>query len=146
MRALRSAIYERFAKARKASNAQVDAALPEQHSATTRYDQFITEMKTGGFRRLFEEKPVLLRLISTITRQWLDASREFVTRLDADLAAVRRDILHSCADSRVARIEGGLSDPHHGGRSVLIVELEDGSRVVYKPKDLRLDAALARPC
>ena len=38
-------------------------------------------------------------------------------------------------------IEGDLSDPHNGGHSVLIVRFEDGSRVVYKPKDLRLDVA-----
>ncbi len=98
-------------------------------------------MKSGGFRRLFEDKPVLLRLIASITRQWIETSREFVMRLDSDLAAVRRDILHSGAGSRVARIEGDLSDPHNGGRSVLIVRFEDGARVVYKPKDVRLDAA-----
>ena len=98
-------------------------------------------MKGGGFRRLFDDKPVLLRLIASITRQWIDTSREFVMRLDSDLAAIRRDILHSGAGSRVAKIEGDLSDPHNGGRSVLIVRFEDGSRVVYKPKDLRLDAA-----
>ncbi len=50
-------------------------------------------MKAGGFRRLFEDKPVLLRLIATITRQWIDTTREFVLRLDADLATIRRDIL-----------------------------------------------------
>ena len=50
-------------------------------------------------------------------------------------------ILHSGADSRVAKIEGDLSDPHNGGHSVQIVSFEDGSRVVYKPKDLRLDVA-----
>ena len=43
--------------------------------------------------------------------------------------------------SLVAGIEGDLSDPHNGGHSVLIVRFEDGSRVVYKPKDLRLDVA-----
>ena len=98
-------------------------------------------MKAGGFRQLFEDKPVLLRLIATITRQWIDTSREFVLRLDADLAAIRRDILHSGAASRVAKIEGDLSDPHNGGHSVQIVSFEDGARVVYKPKDLRLDVA-----
>ena len=39
------------------------------------------------------------------------------------------------------RSRANLSDPHNGGHSVLIVRFEDGSRVVYKPKDLRLDAA-----
>ena len=43
--------------------------------------------------------------------------------------------------AELAKIEGDLSDPHNGGHSVLIVSFEDGARVVYKPKDLRLDAA-----
>src|ERR1035441_5530573 len=95
-------------------------------------------MEAGGSRHLFEDKPVLLRLIASVTRQWIDTSREFVLRLDADLATIRRGILHVGGDSRVAKIEGDLSDPHNSGHSVQIVSFEDGSRIVYKPKDLRL--------
>lgn len=135
------AIYERFVKARNASGTPPDAAKRQQEAGTSRYEQFVAEMKTGGFRSLFEDKPVLLRLIAAITRQWIDTSREFVLRLDADLATIRRVILGSGPDSRVAKIEGDLSDPHNGGRSVKIVSFEDGAQVVYKPKDLRLDAA-----
>ena len=98
-------------------------------------------MRSGGFRRLFEDKPVLLRLLAVITRQWIETSREFILRLDADLSTIRRDILRSDADNLVARIEGDLSDPHNGGHSVQIVTFTDGSRVVYKPKDLRVEVA-----
>ena len=87
---------------------------------------------------------MLLRLIAVLTRQWIETSREFVLRLDADLPAIRRDILRSNTDSPVAKIEGELSDPHNGGRSVRIVSFADGARVVYKPKDLRLDIAWHR--
>ena len=41
----------------------------------------------------------------------------------------------------MAKIECGLSDRHNGGRSVQIISFEDGSRIVYKPKDLQVDAA-----
>jgi len=135
------AIYERLVLARKASGTPPAAVKPQQEAGTSRYDQFVAEMKAGGFRRLFEDKPVLLRLIASVTRQWIDTSREFVLRLDADLATIRRAILHVGADSRVAKIEGDLSDPHNSGHSVQIVSFEDGSRIVYKPKDLRLDVA-----
>ena len=54
------------------------ARAPQTASASTsRYDQFVAEMKGGGFRRLFEDKPVLLRLIATLTRQWIETAREF---------------------------------------------------------------------
>jgi class II lanthipeptide synthase len=135
------AIYEQFVIARKAGEAAHDPPKAKQACSTSRYDQFVTDMKAGGFRRLFEDKPVLLRLIAVMTRQWIETSREFVLRLAADLPAIRRDILRSNAESPVATIEGDLSDPHNGGRSVRIVTFADGSRVVYKPKDLRLDIA-----
>jgi type 2 lantibiotic biosynthesis protein LanM len=136
-----AALYERFAKARNAGSPQHDTAAPAQHNGNSIYDRFIAEMQAGGWRRLFEDKPVLLRLFATMTRQWLETSREMVLRLDADLAVIRRDILHSGNTGRVAGFEGNLSDPHNEGRSVRIVSFEDGARVVYKPKDLRLDAA-----
>ncbi|MGA8917888.1 MAG: type 2 lanthipeptide synthetase LanM family protein [Pseudolabrys sp.] len=138
------AIYEQFSIARKASEAARGVAKSKLDSDTSFYDQFIAEMKAGGFRRLFEEKPVLLRLIAVMTRQWIETSREFILRLDADLPAIRRDILRSNNDSPVVKIEGDISDPHNNGRSVRIVNFADGSRVVYKPKDLRLDIAWHR--
>lgn len=118
------ALYERFIKVRAAG-----------------YDRFVSDMKAGGWRRLFEDKPVLLRLLAVLTRQWIDTSREFVLRLDADLALLSREILQSPTASRVVNIEGDLSDPHNGGRSVLIVSFENGGRIVYKPKDLHIDVA-----
>ncbi|HEY2534272.1 MAG TPA: type 2 lanthipeptide synthetase LanM family protein [Xanthobacteraceae bacterium] len=134
------ALYERFAKARTISESRPDAAQQRSDAGTSCYDQFIAEMRAGGFRRFFEDKPVLLRLIASITRQWIDTSREFLVHLDADLPTIRRD-LQARAAGLVQRIEGGLSDRHNGGRSTQIVSFEDGSRVVYKPKDLRVDAA-----
>ena len=134
------ALYERFVVARKAASAS-DAAKTQHDAGTCLYDRFVAEMKVGGVRSLFEEKPVLLRLMASIARQWIDSARELLLRLDADLPAIRRDILRSGAASRVAAIAGDVSDPHNGGRSVKIVRFEDGARVVYKPKDLRLDAA-----
>jgi type 2 lantibiotic biosynthesis protein LanM len=133
------ALYERFAAARKAASGSASEAEPDKSTAA--YDRFIAGMKARGLRELFEEKPVLLRLIATLTRQWIDATGELITRLDADRTAIQRDILQSATPGRVRAIEANLSDPHHGGRSVHILTFEDGARVVYKPKDLRADAA-----
>ena len=135
------AIYERFDRERKARTAPLDAVHPPQGAGTSRYDEFVAAMKARGFRDLFEDKPVLLRVIAVIARQWIDTSREFVLRLDADLAAIHRDILRSRTPGRVTKIEGDLSDPHNHGHSVQIISFVGGLRVVYKPKDLRLDVA-----
>ncbi|MGN6747517.1 MAG: type 2 lanthipeptide synthetase LanM, partial [Xanthobacteraceae bacterium] len=130
------ALYEAFAKARELEK---PAATPMP--GTARYRQFIAELRAGGSRRLFEQKPVLLRLISVLTRQWIDATREFVERLAADLPPIRRELVEASAPAKIVEIASGVSDPHNAGRAVMIVRFVDGARVVYKPKDLRLDVA-----
>ena len=130
------AIYERFVAMRDAA----ETAGRRLDSPTSLYEKFIAEMKAGGFRQLFDEKPVLLRLISTIVRQWIETSREFIQRLDADLPLIR-SVVQASGKGGVVQIEGGFSDPHNGGRSVKIVIFSDGSKVVYKPKDLQVDVA-----
>jgi type 2 lantibiotic biosynthesis protein LanM len=101
-------------------------------------------MKAGGLRRLFDDKPVLLRLVAIVTRQWLDMSEELVTRFEEDRGLIKQQLLGGVAAGRVASIAGGFSDPHNGGRSGSVLTFENGTRVVYKPKDLRLDFAWHR--
>jgi type 2 lantibiotic biosynthesis protein LanM len=135
------AIFDRFVRARKADSTSSDATSHPRQSSTSRYDQFISTMKADGFRSLFEDKPVLLRLMATVTRQWIDTSREFVLRVESDMPAIRQNMLNSGANGRIVKIEGDISDPHNEGHSVQVISFEDGSRIVYKPKDLRLDAS-----
>jgi class II lanthipeptide synthase len=136
-----TALYERFSKARKIDQPSSHTAEGENLAGTSCYNQFVTDMKLGGFRQLFESKPVLLRLIAIIVRQWIDSTREFILRLNADLPMINRIVLQSAGTGPVVMIEGDRSDRHNGGRSVFIIVFEDGSRVVYKPKDLRVDAS-----
>ncbi len=131
------AFYERFAKLRGAEKAAAQA--PD----TARYREFIDDFRGGGARRLFEQKPVLLRLIAVLTRQWLYATHEFLERLESDLPAIRHE-LKLATGTKVVEIMSGVSDPHNGGRTVMILVFADGARIVYKPKDLRLDVVWRR--
>ncbi len=133
-------LYEHFA-ARRSAAADGEPGSVRADGGEALYDRFVSDMKSGGFRGLFEDKPVLLRLIATLVRQWIDAVREFAIRLDADLSSVRHDLLDRDRPAQVTKIDGGLSDRHNSGRTVFIVSFEDGARAVYKPKDLRLDVA-----
>jgi type 2 lantibiotic biosynthesis protein LanM len=133
------ALYERLVKLRKEA---ASAATPQPPDTSgSLYDRFLAELRASGLRRLFDDKPVLLRLIAIVTRQWIDTTRELLVRLDADLHAIRRELLPPGAASRLAAIEGDMSDPHNGGHAVQILRFVDGAGVVYKPKDLRLDTA-----
>src|SRR5262249_36637710 len=117
------ALYERFAKIRSAE-ANPDAERPAQtDGGTARSRQFIVAMRTGGLRLLFDDKPVLLRLIAILTRQWIDGTREFISRLVADLPAIRRDLIPDSPADKVVEVGGGLSDPHNDLPSRLITPL-----------------------
>lgn len=131
-----AALFECFKAAVKAG-----AASDAPPQGATHYRRFVDDMRHGGWRRLCEQKPVLLRLVATVVRQWIGVTRELVVRLQADLPLICRELPQVVAGCRVARIEGGLSDPHNEGHSVHVLVFEDGGRLVYKPKDLRLDAA-----
>ncbi|MFY9922576.1 MAG: type 2 lanthipeptide synthetase LanM, partial [Mycobacterium sp.] len=122
------ALYERFAEAR---------------AGGAGYREFVADMKGDGFHHLFDDEPVLLRLMTSVTRQWIDTSGELITRLASDLPSIRGELLGSDHDCRVASIRGKLSDPHNFGRTVRILGFDDGTRVVYKPKDLMVDASWA---
>jgi type 2 lantibiotic biosynthesis protein LanM len=148
------ALYERFAKSGDTKSGDTKSRDTKSRDAgsrnfdklaqppgTIRYREFIADLRGGGSRQLFEQKPVLLRLIAVLTRQWIDATREFVDRLAADLPAIRHELIQASDGAKVVEIGSAVSDPHNNGRSVSIVAFADDTRVVYKPKDLRLDVA-----
>lgn len=126
-------IYEKFSDARK-------GAVSSKPTPTFSYNGFIAGMKGGGLRHLFEEKPVLLRLIAVIARRWIDTSQELLQRLDTDFELIRTDLFENADPGQVVNIKGEISETHNNGRSVQILTFADGRKVVYKPKDLRLDA------
>lgn len=132
---LAPALYERFADMRRAADAASSARYDRQYHA------FVAAMRGGGLARLFDERPVLLRLTCVLVRQWLDCSGRLLVRLTRDFPAIAQTLLSSGAAHVVIGISGHLSDPHQGGQSVLIVAFSSGARVVYKPKDMRIDAA-----
>ncbi len=136
------AVYEHFIACR--NNWQKNEADLFNHgdlSSTRYYDRFVEEMRLAGLRRLFETKPVLLRLLASVTRQWIDATAEFLQRLDADSDTIARELLDQTISSEVATVEMGLSDLHKLGRSVYIVRFTNGRAIVYKPKDMAVDVA-----
>jgi len=107
--------------------------------STTLYQAFIANLRSNSQAVMVERYPVLIRLIATITRQWIETTAEFIVRLASDVPLIRAGIMNSESPATVVQITGGLSDLHNSGRSVLIVTFSDGGKVLYKPKDMRPD-------
>jgi len=104
------------------------------------YDQFIARMLSGEIRVFLRRYPALARLVSTLTDFWVDAVAEFLVRLDADRDVLEETFSAGARLGRVAAIETGLSDPHNQWRSALAVIFECGVTVMYKARDLELEA------
>lgn len=87
---------------------------------------------------IFQEYPVLARLLIETTINQIDVICEFLERLYTDIDEVVR---HFNAGKEVGAIERLISsgDTHCSGRNVLIAEFTSGFRVVYKPKSLTID-------
>ncbi|MFT3776422.1 MAG: type 2 lanthipeptide synthetase LanM family protein [Minicystis sp.] len=109
------------------------------------YRAFVDHMLQGGLRALLLEYPVMARLIATGAASWIDASAELVGRFAADREEIARRLAPAAPTPlRVTAIESLLSDSHNGGRSVSILTLQGGTRVVYKPRSVANEAAWFR--
>ena len=110
-------------------------------TAEDRFASFITQLHAPDrLRELFEEYPVLGRLIAEATTRWVDVSLEFLERLATDRPSLEAAFGTGGALGPLVGATGGLADPHHGGRSVLIAAFASGTRIVYKPTSLSVDA------
>lgn len=90
------------------------------------------------WRTLSAEYGVLAELLHETAQRWVDATTELATRLRADFASLRGDLLP--ADARLTGLVASESDAHRGGRVVRILEFGD-ARIVYKPRPLAVDVA-----
>ncbi len=102
------------------------------------YRQFVASLLSGGLVGLFLESSALARQICRLADNWVEAGAELLGRLDAD-----RQELETLfgALGVVTEIHTGLSDRHAGGRTVLVLRFATGSKVVYKPRTIGLEAA-----
>ena len=110
------------------------------HTRDGAWRDFEKHMRDGGLLELLERLPVLLRLLATATSLLVTETAEFLRRMEADREALS-EFLGDRDPGSVEEISGGVSDLHHGGRNVKIVRFASGLQVVYKPKNLAIDAA-----
>src|SRR5262249_809436 len=98
------ALYERFAKSRDPAKSR-DFDNLEKGTGKHKYCNFTVDQRSGASRHLSKKRPVVLRLSGVLTRQWIDATREFIDRLAADLPAVRRELINATASAKIIDIK-----------------------------------------
>ncbi len=104
-----------------------------------RYENFLASIWTHDrAAAILSDYPVLAKFILAATRQWLEASMEFLTRLCEDWQNIRKKFELRGTD-RLVRYQAGAGDPHNSGRSVAIVGFSSGLKLVYKPRPVSVD-------
>jgi lantibiotic modifying enzyme len=104
-----------------------------------RYARFIRSTLMG-LGHMFQAYPVWARQLVGLMDAWVDATAELLLRLKADHTLLAgffgvSDVGH------LVEARPGLSDRHHGGRRVAVLGFSSGLQVVYKPRDVGLEAA-----
>jgi type 2 lantibiotic biosynthesis protein LanM len=114
------------------------SSLNEQRAGTS-YRTYCHHFVASGLVPFLREFPVAGRAIATICEYWRHNASLLVRRIEGDRSVLAREFGVE-PTSPLSRVEWGLSDPHRGGTSVAILTFgTDAPRVVYKPKDLRLE-------
>lgn len=78
--------------------------------------------------------PALHETVEIIVRDWVKAQTDLLVRFCRDWNVISSVFE---ADRKLDRIVSGefdLSDPHNGARTVSVLEVEKGLRIVYKPR------------
>lgn len=85
---------------------------------------------------LWQEYPVLARLIVTRLNHWLVAQTELFGRLCADYPAICQTFNQGADAGPLVGLESHLGDSHHNGRTVTALHFANGLQVIYKPRPL----------
>lgn len=125
-----------------ALHARRDAGLLTGPDPESRFDDFTRWIRTSDGLATFRAEHA--GAFGTAHRRADRAAAvtvEVVERLTADRERIAAAIPGASADAAVVRIGLGSGDPHRDGRSVALVRFADGGRVVYRPRDVRVDSA-----
>lgn len=101
----------------------------------------------AAFQEMLDLHPAMNRAVTTEIDQFVSNMRTLAHRVKADLDEINAEFA-ALRPRGVGRATGLLgvrvtsSDPHHGGNRVCVLTLDNGLQLVYKPRDVRIDASL----
>jgi type 2 lantibiotic biosynthesis protein LanM len=90
----------------------------------------------AGLDALFQEYPVLGRLLAQRAENSLEVAWELCERWRGDRELIAERLLGGGGPRVLSGFRFGVGDAHRGGRSVVLLELAGGERLVYKPRPL----------
>lgn len=112
-------------------------------SGADRYQYYIDHYLSNVhyLEALSVQYPFLFENIQRCKEQWLQCLLEAVGRFEKDKNTLNDRLYAKNICQKILRINGGSSDSHNGGKHVLILELDNGERLVYKPRNVAIESA-----
>ncbi|MCM1541436.1 MAG: type 2 lanthipeptide synthetase LanM [Blautia sp.] len=110
-----------------------------------RYEYF-SEMFLGNpaYRKeIYEAYPMLYEGLVQTMDDFVRNMNELLDRFALDRKELNRRLYPENPCREIRKIGGGGSDSHRHGRWVLLLELDNGERLVYKPRSMAVDEAYA---
>ncbi len=104
------------------------------------YADFVEIQRRSECADLFLKYPALTRLIGTLALSWIETTQAFLKRLENDRALLS-SVFAIPPETRLSSVQLGLSDRHAGGSQAILAEF-GSTKILYKPKDMSLEALL----
>jgi len=86
----------------------------------------------------FADRPFMARKTEIAVTSWKNNIVTFLKRLDADLNFLAKNFNEGRSIKKIKKLRCTVSDRHNGGLQVVLLQLDSGVKIVYKPKDLGL--------
>lgn len=104
------------------------------NSPEEEYQYFNKILTKKDYREsIFKEYPVLLRIILEVIKNCIDNYRQFLLRIESDHSLIVDQLCEGKEFISIKKVDGQMSDTHHGGASVFKVTLDNGYQILYKP-------------
>jgi type 2 lantibiotic biosynthesis protein LanM len=114
----------------------------EERAKGQPFEEFVRLALKSDGERIFDRFPALAHCLLVVFRNWISATQLFMKRLATDWAELQAFFPELKSHEPIQSISTGFSDRHDEGLHVLLVEFSDGFRLLYKPKDMSLEARL----
>ncbi len=138
-----AALYQEFAAFRSTFGGSWQA---QDRESDRLYRAFVENLRGPTLAAWLGRYPVLAKHLCLLAWQWSESTAELVHRLAADLSPLAEALAEGCPLGPAVALEPGRSDRHDNGRQVAFLRFAQGQEVVYKPRDVTLEAAWSRFC
>lgn len=89
---------------------------------------------------LYKTYPVMYGNVMHYMENSVNNIWEVLERFDRDKDEINQRFWPNLSCTEIRCLEGCCSDPHRGGRQVYIIRMDNGERLVYKPRSLAVDS------